>query len=60
MALVAACLVGAGPGCRRSDGDGTRFQGVIEYEERDLGFEVSGRLVEIAVRAGDTLAARAT
>jgi multidrug resistance efflux pump len=54
-ALALACVVTT-LGCHRTDSDGTRYQGVIEYEERDLGFEVSGRVVEIPVRAGDPLA----
>jgi HlyD family secretion protein len=32
------------------------FQGVVELEERQLAFEVPGRVAELAVRAGDTLA----
>jgi HlyD family secretion protein len=42
-------------GCRRGDHEGFPHQGVIEYEERDLAFEVSGRLAEVAVREGDTV-----
>jgi HlyD family secretion protein len=42
-----------GAGCRGADLEGAAFQGVIEFDERNLGFEVTGRLAEVAVRAGD-------
>ena len=51
-AALFALLVGA---CDRR-GEPRGFQGVVELEERDLAFEVSGRLKEIAVREGDVLA----
>ena len=60
--LLAAAIAIAGPACRRGDADEDRYQGVVEYEERDLAFEVLGRLVERpvvegqAVKAGDLLA----
>ena len=60
--LVAAALVVAGVGCRRDDADRDRYQGVVEYEERDLAFEVLGRIIELpavegqTVRAGDLMA----
>lgn len=31
------------------------FQGVVEFEERTLAFEVSGRVLEVAVEEGDTI-----
>ena len=43
-------------GCAEHRLDADTFQGVVEYDERNLGFEVSGRLAEIAVRAGDVVA----
>ena len=46
-AAVAACQV------RRNEPTG--YQGVIEYEERDLAFEVTGRITELAVQEGDRL-----
>ena len=48
-------LVVAGAACRRDDADENRYQGVIEYEERDLAFEVLGRLVERPVVEGQTV-----
>jgi len=60
--LTLVALVVAGVACRRDDADENRYQGVIEYEERDLAFEVLGRLVERpvvegqVVKAGDLLA----
>jgi HlyD family secretion protein len=60
--LVAAALAVVSTACRREDSDQNRYQGVIEYEERDLAFEVLGRIIELpvvegqAVRAGDLVA----
>jgi HlyD family secretion protein len=62
MPGLAAAIVVAGLACRRGDADENRYQGVIEYEERDLAFEVLGRLIERpvvegqAVKPGDLLA----
>jgi HlyD family secretion protein len=59
--LVVALAV-AGAACRHGDADENRYQGVVEYEERDIAFEVLGRLVERpvvegqVVKAGDLLA----
>jgi ABC-2 type transport system ATP-binding protein len=53
---LALCVVLASAACHRDDPNVRRFQGVVEYEERDLGFEVSGRVVDIPVKAGDTVA----
>ena len=56
------CALAASAACRRSDTDASRYQGVIEYDERDLAFEVQGRLIEVpvveglVVRAGDLMA----
>jgi HlyD family secretion protein len=54
--LVAA-LAAAGIGCRRDDADQNRYQGVVEYEERDLAFEVLGRIIELPVVEGQTVRA---
>lgn len=45
---LAACSAGAAtpPG----------FQGIVEYEERQLGFELAGRVERVAVRRGDVFA----
>src|SRR4029078_8691474 len=53
------CALVCGAGCRRSDGDAQRYQGVIEYEERALAFEVQGRLIEVPVIEGQTVQAGA-
>src|SRR5262249_53984363 len=50
-------LAFTGAACRRDDADENRYQGVIEYEERDLAFEVLGRLVERPVVEGQTVKA---
>jgi HlyD family secretion protein len=60
--LLVAALAVLAAACRRDDGDENRYQGVIEYEERDLAFEVLGRIIELpavegqSVRAGDLMA----
>jgi len=48
-AAAAACARGGAEADRR------RYQGVVEYDERDLAFEVPGRLVEVAVVEGQPL-----
>jgi HlyD family secretion protein len=48
-------LTVAGGACGTSDPAATSLQGVVEYEERDLSFEVTGRIAEVAVHEGDTL-----
>jgi len=53
--LVAAALAVASTACRREDSDQNRYQGVIEYEERDLAFEVLGRIIELPVIEGQTV-----
>jgi HlyD family secretion protein len=53
-AVVALLLLA---GCKRAAGEDGRFQGVVEFEERDMAFEVAGRVTTVAVRAGDAVAA---
>jgi len=57
-AIVLAMTIGGG-GCGTSDPATNSLQGVVEYEERDLSFEVTGRIAEVAVHEGDTLPASA-
>jgi HlyD family secretion protein len=52
---VALSLLIAAAACRARDADADAYQGVVEYEERDLAFEVSGRVQELAVHEGDAL-----
>src|SRR5687767_7371051 len=47
-------------GCADRHLDADTFQGVVEYEERDLAFEVTGRIIAIAVHEGDQLAPQVT
>jgi HlyD family secretion protein len=63
--IVGALLLAlAAAACAREGSEAVRYryQGVIEYDERDLGFEVQGRLVEVpavegqSLRAGDLIA----
>jgi multidrug resistance efflux pump len=58
-ATVAVLAAGLAVGCREREADPDSFQGVVEYEERDLGFEVTGRITEIAVHEGDRLTPQA-
>jgi multidrug resistance efflux pump len=51
--LLCACALAAA--CARRDSDASRYQGVVEYDERDLAFEVQGRLVEVAAVEGQAL-----
>jgi len=53
--LLVIAIAVSSPGCRRGDGDENRYQGVVEYEERDLAFEVLGRLVERPVVEGQVV-----
>ncbi|RMG95973.1 MAG: biotin/lipoyl-binding protein, partial [Deltaproteobacteria bacterium] len=38
-----------------SDAEAHALQGVVEFEERTLAFEVAGRIAEVAVREGDAV-----
>ncbi|HEY8146343.1 MAG TPA: HlyD family efflux transporter periplasmic adaptor subunit [Kofleriaceae bacterium] len=52
--MAAAALVA---GCRSGEKHPGTYQGIVELEERVLGFEVGGRLREVAVDEGDAVAA---
>ena len=58
--LTAIALVAVAAGCAggRDITDG-RYQGMVELEQLDLGFEVSGRVAELMVRPGQEVAAGA-
>jgi HlyD family secretion protein len=51
VALVVAA------GCREGESHPGSYQGIVELDERALGFEVGGRLETIAVREGDVVTA---
>jgi len=53
---VAPALLVVLVGCAERHLDADTFQGVVEYEERDLAFEVTGRITAMAVHEGDQLA----
>jgi HlyD family secretion protein len=57
--LAAAALLAGLPACRARNADADAYQGVVEYEERDLGFEISGRVRELLVHEGEALPAGA-
>lgn len=41
--------------CQKAPSSPTEFQGVIEFEEQNLAFEVPGRIEKLLVREGDVL-----
>jgi HlyD family secretion protein len=43
-------------GCRAPAAGATDFQGIVEYEERVLGFELAGRVMRVDVKRGDVVA----
>lgn len=45
--------------CRKADVTDGRYQGMIEYDQRDLSFEQPGRVVTLAVHRGERVAAGA-
>ena len=53
--MVLAC--GAGPGCRSEQSVPPGFQGLLEYDQRVIGFEVAGRVNEVPVRRGQVVTA---
>jgi len=55
-ALWMATVVALGA-CNRHERFPGAYQGVVEYEERDLGFEVGGRVRDIPVERGGAVAA---
>lgn len=57
--LLAATVAGGLTAACARGGDITdgRFQGMVEHEQVDLGFEVSGRVAEVVVRPGQEVAA---
>lgn len=54
MALVASAAVVVG--CKKPELTDGRYQGMIEYERRDLAFELPGRVAQVAVARGQELA----
>jgi HlyD family secretion protein len=59
LLVLLVSLLGLG-GCRAEAQPTDRLQGVVELEERDLAFEVGGRLVSVAVKEGDRVEANQT
>ncbi|HSO40745.1 MAG TPA: hypothetical protein VLT33_49810, partial [Labilithrix sp.] len=57
---VAIALVAAGAllGCPSPSAGAPDYQGIVEYEERVLGFELSGRLERVDVKRGDVVTAQ--
>jgi HlyD family secretion protein len=59
IAVALVGVVGVAAGCGGPDLTEGRYQGMIELERVDLGFELSGRLAELAVQPGQDVAAGA-
>jgi HlyD family secretion protein len=57
--VAAVGVVVALGACRKPDVTDGRYQGMIEYDQRDLAFEQPGRITELAVQRGQVLAAGA-
>lgn len=56
LPLDLALLALVALGCERPDAAAGRYQGVVELDERDLAFEVTGRLRDLLVREGAKVA----
>lgn len=54
--FVMAVVATATAGCGGRNAVPPGYQGVVEYEERTLAFELSGRVTKVAVRRGDVVA----
>lgn len=55
MLSVGAVLAGM-VACGPSDPHAGAYQGIVEFDERDLGFQIGGRVKEVAVAEGDAIA----
>jgi len=56
-ALTLAGLLALSAGCQPKQKHPDAYQGVIEFDERDLGFEIGGRLTAVKVLRGATVRA---
>lgn len=57
VVLAAVLGVATAAGCQKPDLTDGRYQGMIELEQTDLGFEVAGRLAELRARPGQKVKA---
>jgi len=55
VAGVLTSLLLAASGCAERAPEADLYQGVVEYQERDLGFEMTGRITDLLVHEGDRL-----
>src|SRR3954463_13853008 len=51
--FLITCLLGAG--CRSRSTIPPGFQGLVEYDQRSIGFEVAGRVSEVPVHRGQVV-----
>lgn len=57
--VLAAVLAGLAGACRKPELTDGRYQGMVEYDRRDLAFELPGRVAQVAVTRGQELTAGA-
>ncbi|MET0595667.1 MAG: HlyD family efflux transporter periplasmic adaptor subunit [Polyangiaceae bacterium] len=55
--VLAGTLAFGGAGCQPKPKHPGTFQGVVEFDERDLGFEIGGRLTAVKVQRGSVVVA---
>ena len=55
-AVAAAVAVAVLAGCHRGQDHPGALQGIVEFDQRDLGFEVGGRVEKVTVNEGDQVA----
>src|SRR5215212_7987178 len=57
VALMFVALGALSVGCQPKPRHPGAFQGVVEFDERDLGFEIGGRLTAVKVQRGASVVA---
>jgi HlyD family secretion protein len=57
VGLMLLSFLAAAAGCRRGGGAPPGFQGLVEYEQRIIGFEVAGRVRQVPVHRGQAIQA---
>lgn len=55
-AAASAAVIVVLAGCHRGEEHRGALQGIVEFDERDLGFEVGGRVQKVTVDEGDPIA----
>jgi HlyD family secretion protein len=55
VGVTVTLLLLSASGCAERAPEANLYQGVVEYQERDLAFEMTGRITELLVHEGDRL-----